>query len=244
MCVLPLSVRTRWIIVKIPREKSSSDAGVAAGQFAQNRMRTRGWDGVISRRASGSLTCVPCASAFSSPSGTAYLYGDANSYSSPSAFWTNSSNQISDATSAAGRTISQIYAGASNPSNGYMMYNDETPGGSTSESYGHSKGHLAWNGESAFWLIHSVPKYADSPANVQSYVYPSTGEEYGQSMMCLSLTTPNVDQVFLQFQCQSTATTAHRTCRALVVVAEANHVRPLYFLLSQTPILRCTAASG
>lgn len=60
--------------------------------------------------------------------GTAYLYGDARSYSSPANFWTNSSKQISDADSAAGATIGQIYANAGNSAYGYVMYNDETPG--------------------------------------------------------------------------------------------------------------------
>jgi deoxyribonuclease-2 len=72
--------------------------------------------------------------------------------------------------------------------------------GATSDSYGHSKGILAWSASSAFWLIHSVPKFCDTPANVQTYAYPSTGEEYGQSMICLSLNLKNVDQAFLQFQ--------------------------------------------
>jgi deoxyribonuclease-2 len=133
--------------------------------------------------------------------GTAYLYADAKSYLTPSQFWSNSTHQITDTDSAAGRTLQQIYDNASKTStNGYVMYNDETPSGTTSETYGHSKGMLAWSASSAFWLIHSVPKYADSPDNVSEYVYPSTGEEYGQTMLCLSLDIANIDQAFLQLQ--------------------------------------------
>jgi deoxyribonuclease-2 len=134
-------------------------------------------------------------------SGTAYLYADAQSYQTPAAFWTNSSHQISDASSAAGLTVQQIYDNAGNTdTNGYLMYNDETPSGTTSMSYGHTKGFMAWSVNSSFWLIHSVPKYADSPDNVQSYTYPSTGEMYGQSMLCMSLTYKQIDQAFLQMQ--------------------------------------------
>lgn len=146
----------------MPRIKSSSDSGVAAG--------------------------------------TAYIYGDAQSYESPSAFWSASEHQITDASSAAGLTIQQIYDGASSSSNGYVMYNDEIPGGSTSTTYGHSKGFLAWSAESAFWLIHSVPKYAAAPSSTSTYTYPSTGLEYGQSMICVSLELSQVDNAFLQFQ--------------------------------------------
>ena len=72
--------------------------------------------------------------------------------------------------------------------------------GATSMSYGHTKGMLSWSASGGFWLIHSVPKYADTPDNTDTYEYPSTGEQYGQSMLCMSLDLPNVDKAFLQFQ--------------------------------------------
>src|SRR4051812_24076471 len=65
--------------------------------------------------------------------GTAYLYADAKSYQTPEAFWTNSSYEITDPQSSVGRTLQQIYDNASKTStNGYAMYNDETPSGTTS----------------------------------------------------------------------------------------------------------------
>lgn len=131
--------------------------------------------------------------------GLGYIYGDAKSYQDPSNFWTNSSKSIGDSTSAVGRTVQQIYDNASSSGQGYQFYNDENPDGTTSMTYGHTKGILGWQADSAFWLVHSVPKFCDTPANVQSYAYPSTGEEYGQSMICVSLNTANVDAAFAQF---------------------------------------------
>jgi len=133
--------------------------------------------------------------------GAGYLYADAKSYQHPSRFWKNSTNWIVDAGSAPGLTVQQIYDNSNDTgSYGYLMYNDETPGGTTSMTYGHTKGHIAWSADSGFWLIHSVPKFADSPDNTGTYAYPSSGEEYGQSMLCLSLDVANIDQAFLQFQ--------------------------------------------
>ncbi|KAK9827043.1 hypothetical protein WJX74_004527 [Apatococcus lobatus] len=40
---------------------------------------------------------------------------------------------------------------------GWVMYNDEPPGGKASGSVGHCKGVVAWNSDKAGWLIHSVP---------------------------------------------------------------------------------------
>lgn len=131
--------------------------------------------------------------------GLGYIYGDAKSYQDPSNFWSNSSKSIGDPTSAVGRTVQQVYDNAASSGQGYQFYNDENPDGTTSMTYGHTKGILGWQANSAFWLVHSVPKFCDTPANVQSYAYPSTGEEYGQSMICVSLNTANVDNAFAQF---------------------------------------------
>jgi len=132
--------------------------------------------------------------------GYAYLYGDA--VSRGSTFWTNSSQSLADPSSSVGRTLTQIYDGASDSSNGYVFYNDELPNGPTSDSYGHSKGQLMWSDAGqGFWLIHSVPKYAESPSNGQStYEYPETGVDYGQSMLCITMDIKNIDQAFAQLQ--------------------------------------------
>jgi len=135
--------------------------------------------------------------------GTSYLYADARSYLTPSAFWKNSSHQVTDGASSVGRTLQQVYNAASDATQGYVFYSDQPPGTTNYSSfYGHSKGQLAWSSKtkSGFWLIHSVPRLAASPQNTQQYAYPSNAELYGQSMLCMSLTLPSIDQAFLQFQ--------------------------------------------
>lgn len=53
--------------------------------------------------------------------------------------------------------------------------------------YAHSKGVLALDSRSGFWLIHSVPNFP--PLFNGSYNYPDTGRENGQLSMCLSFQT-------------------------------------------------------
>ena len=66
-----------------------------------------------------------------------------------------------------------------------IMYNDEFPNGTKSFTKGHTKGVLAMTQSGGFWLVHSVPMYPPSPED--DYSYPSTGEHYGQIMLCISL---------------------------------------------------------
>jgi hypothetical protein len=137
--------------------------------------------------------------------GLAYLYGDAVSRTrGPGAFWTNSSQSLGSASSAVGRTLSQIYSAANSASTGYLFYNDELPTGPSSGSYGHTKGQLMWSatgGGRGFWLIHSVPKLAESPVNGgKSYSYPPTAIIYGQSFLCISLNLKGIDTAFVQMQ--------------------------------------------
>lgn len=66
-----------------------------------------------------------------------------------------------------------------------LMYNDETPNGTSSESLAHAKGVVAFDGESGFWLTHSVPRFPPPPED--GYSYPPTGTRYGQTMLCVTL---------------------------------------------------------
>ena len=84
----------------------------------------------------------------------------------------------------AAKTLNPIYKNTTKLS---FMYNDETPTGRTSSSYGHTKGVIGADYSGGFWLIHSVPSYPPLPENSSSYGYPNTGLNYGQSFLCLSL---------------------------------------------------------
>lgn len=79
-----------------------------------------------------------------------------------------------------------------------IMYNDEPPGEKSDEDRGHTKGVLAANDNSGFWLVHSVPKYPDS--DYADYKYPPTGHLYGQSFLCISLKEHQIDLVGQQLK--------------------------------------------
>ena len=68
-----------------------------------------------------------------------------------------------------------------------MFYNDQPPNHSVTLIYGHSKGVLALNDDSGFWLVHSVPHFP--PIIEQGYGYPDSGRIFGQTMLCLTLNT-------------------------------------------------------
>lgn len=134
--------------------------------------------------------------------GRAYLYADSKS-ARTGTFWRNSSKTVMDADSAMGRTVGQIYATAGDPNYGYALYSDQTPDGTTSSSFGHAKGHMAWSSTTAFWFIHSVPRWAPEPGSepgADRYSYPTSGHENGQSMMCVSIAPGSLDKVFAQLQ--------------------------------------------
>lgn len=52
----------------------------------------------------------------------------------------------------------------------------------------HAKGVLALENSAGFWLIHSVPKFANPPS-VGKYDYPDTGRDNGQTALCISIKT-------------------------------------------------------
>jgi deoxyribonuclease-2 len=82
-------------------------------------------------------------------------------------------------------------------STGWILYNDEMPpqaGGTDSSSCGHTKGVIGFDTASntAFWLLHSWPKYA-APAQ-PGMPTPM----YGQTFLCLSLDIKTADQIAAQ----------------------------------------------
>lgn len=104
----------------------------------------------------------------------------------------------------------------------WIMYNDQAPNDTSNAKYGHSKGVVMTDGVKGFWLIHSVPGYPPIPrtgnnrsrrrSNQQpelpiadnanhtdgQYSYPSSGTNYGQSFMCISVKADQVDVIARQ----------------------------------------------
>lgn len=88
----------------------------------------------------------------------------------------------------------QVYSSKS--SLGYVLYNDEPPNASATSSGGHNKGVLALDATSGFWLVHSVPSLPDLTLPAFSWV--SASKIYGQSFLCLSITTAQANGIAQQ----------------------------------------------
>lgn len=79
----------------------------------------------------------------------------------------------------------------------YAMYNDEKPSGQKTTDYAHSKGVMAFDGESGFWLIHSMPKY---PKPVSEGYSGVPDDKYGQSFICVTFSSSEFDTIGSQMQ--------------------------------------------
>lgn len=94
--------------------------------------------------------------------------------------WKLSDLRIDNFNSFPGRTLKDLY---NDPEILLIFYNDEVPDGPTDNKNGHTKGVVATDGAYAIWLAHSVPKFP----KFSEYSYPSSGEHYGQSFLCITL---------------------------------------------------------
>jgi deoxyribonuclease-2 len=120
--------------------------------------------------------------------GYAYLYADVNN-----PILTYPEMSLNDTSGALSRTMTQIYSASSSTS--WYFYDDEHPDGSEYDSFGHTKGCMGLNSQSGFWLIHSVPRFPAIPESGVSFSYPEEEAKYGQSFLCLSLSTSEINTV-------------------------------------------------
>ncbi|XP_043205328.1 deoxyribonuclease-2-alpha-like [Amphibalanus amphitrite] len=110
--------------------------------------------------------------------------------------WTLSEVSIDDPLSAPGRTLADVYDNPQRDTLIYVFYNDEHPDNSTTGVKGHTKGVVAFDGDQGFWLIHSVPKFPPPPG--EQYSYPGNGQTYGQSFLCVTLSSDQLETVAQQ----------------------------------------------
>jgi deoxyribonuclease-2 len=122
-------------------------------------------------------------------SGVAFLYAD----SSTGGSWVFSAKNVDDPDSAIGRTVRQIFDAKKRGDLFYATYNDEHPNGKEDPSRGHMKGALAFNDYKGFWLIHSVPRFPMTTTG--TYEYPDTGRRFGQSFLCITFSSGELDQI-------------------------------------------------
>ncbi|NWW11526.1 DNS2B protein, partial [Oreocharis arfaki] len=118
--------------------------------------------------------------------GLEYLYMDALAPQ-----WQLGKYLINMTQGALGQTLQQLYetyeSKASDISNttAYVIYNDEIPeSDSKGGKCGHTKGFLLLDKSQGFWVIHSVPLFPPTPED--GYGYPSTGESFGQTAICIT----------------------------------------------------------
>lgn len=111
--------------------------------------------------------------------------------------WTESEKFIKDTDSIPGYTITQGFSEFED-TRLTIAYNDEPPNEKTDGLKGHTKGLIVADDSSGFWLIHSVPLYPTIGKQKTDYTYPDTGTHYGQSFLCISMNSREVDKVGLQ----------------------------------------------
>ncbi|CAJ0925664.1 unnamed protein product, partial [Mesorhabditis belari] len=72
-----------------------------------------------------------------------------------------------------------------------FLYNDDSPLKESDGNRGHAKGVLNFDRSTGFWMIHSVPNYPP----LHSYSYPKTATKYGQSFLCITVSTENLNAI-------------------------------------------------
>jgi deoxyribonuclease-2 len=137
---------------------------------------------------------MPTSSDPSAASGFGYSYADSNGAKMT---WTK--NRLdTNLNGALGSTLSQIY-NAHKANTAWLMYNDQTPDGKSHDSYGHTKGDMAFDINGGFWLVHSTPRFPAQTGNPYPG-FPDYAKDYGQSFLCISLTISGVNQVGAAFK--------------------------------------------
>ncbi|BFZ05876.1 hypothetical protein BsWGS_08914 [Bradybaena similaris] len=122
--------------------------------------------------------------------GLAPFYLDVNSPS-----WTFLNQSMNDSQQPVYQTLTPIYKGKSQDLM-YIVYNDEPPPSQVSlgNGGGHTKGVVAFDKNSGFWLIQSAPHFPPS----DKYSYPQTACHYGQSFLCVTFPYTQLGNVATQ----------------------------------------------
>lgn len=106
--------------------------------------------------------------------------------SKESSEWQRGQKTIDNSESFPGQTLKQLYGKESSIAR--IMYNDNNET-DIAKPNGHAKGVIAADEYTGFWLIHSVPKFPPE----KYYSYPSAGFKNGQSFLCITMNTRNIN---------------------------------------------------
>ena len=142
--------------------------------------------------------------------GNQYLYLDSNNMK-----FKLGGKEVSSVLSPPGRTLNQIYKEyvvktdyVRNDETGiyskgskdlaHIFYNDGVPEMDYDHSFGHTKGELAFNTKSGFWIIQTVPNFPNR--TFEGYDYPRTGHKYGQIMLCVTFKAESFNTILSQLK--------------------------------------------
>lgn len=103
-------------------------------------------------------------------------------------------NGMAGAKGAVPYTLAQVYDDLPS-SYAYVMYNDDTDTGKTSEAHAHAKGVVFFDNTQGFWLIHSLPRY---PANTGAGYNNLPDDTYGQTFLCITFPFSELETIAQQ----------------------------------------------
>ena len=124
-------------------------------------------------------------------SGYEYMYYDAKVGK-----LAESAHKLTDGKGALNLTLDAVFKSPAKTT-GWILYNDEMPASAKradKSSFGHTKGVIAFDTatKTAFWLLHSWPKYADPGATDEPTPI------YGQTFLCLALDMSSASKIAAQ----------------------------------------------
>jgi deoxyribonuclease-2 len=82
-----------------------------------------------------------------------------------------------------------------NKENSYLIWNDQTETLSSNANFAHSKGVLAIDKQSGFYLIHSLPQFPEAVSDTISSNLPKNAGFYGQTFFCMSISYTTVGSI-------------------------------------------------
>ncbi|XP_063974026.1 plancitoxin-1-like [Diachasmimorpha longicaudata] len=105
--------------------------------------------------------------------------------------WKLSTRSIKSALSIPGRTLDLLYKDNVARKIAWLLYSDQAPDVPAKPTFGHAKGAVVADLVDGFWMIHSVPNF---PSDTR-YHYPDSGERNGQSFLCISIKSEELDVI-------------------------------------------------
>lgn len=105
--------------------------------------------------------------------------------------WKLSKFSINDTMSAAGQTLAPLYSDSADHL-GYILYNDQAD--KITVIKGHTKGVILFDGNTAVWLVHSVPHFPPKRDEGAYLIHPSQ-VVYGQSMLCMTFKFEELEKI-------------------------------------------------